>query len=112
MRKPLLFKLGFFCITTIIILNSCNQAANQLTSAKKDVYMIKLLKMDSSGWCYDIYKNDKITIHQPNIPAVDGNFAFKSKEDAIKTAALVVEKLKKNIFPPSLSLEEVKTVIK
>ena len=111
MKRTFLIILGFFCISTII-LNSCNQAGHKLTSVNKDVYMIKLNKVDSSGWCYDIYKNDKITIHQPNIPAVDGNFAFKSKEDAIKTAALVVEKLKKNIFPPSLSLEEVKTVIK
>jgi hypothetical protein len=52
-----------------------------------------------NGWGYDILINDKIYIHQENIPAVKGKQFFQSKSEAGKTATLVVEKLKKRQLP-------------
>ena len=54
---------------------------------------------NSSGWGYEILVDHKIFIHQEYIPAIIGKKAFFSKEDAMKTAALVIEKLKRGKQP-------------
>ncbi len=100
----------FYLVFLITINVSCQ--SNTDKNINKDVYLIKTFQIDSSGWGYDVYNNEKLIIHQPNIPAVDGNITFKTKENAQKTAELVLEKLKKNIFPPSLTKEEVERVNK
>src|SRR5262249_54895613 len=50
---------------------------------------------DTSGtalqeWGYDVFIHNKLMLHQPNIPAVQGNHGFSSAEDAKKVADLVV----------------------
>lgn len=62
------------------------------------------------GWGYDVLMDGKVYVHQPYIPAVSGNRSFRSKEDAEKTAALMMYKLKNNIVPPSLSVEELDSI--
>ncbi|MDB5223007.1 MAG: hypothetical protein JWN83_1674 [Chitinophagaceae bacterium] len=65
----------------------------------------KLLKIESVpiyncfGWGYNILVDNKVFIHQEYIPAIAGKRAFLSKEDAMKTAALAIEKLKKGKQP-------------
>lgn len=60
----------------------------------------KLLKIESvavpvaSGWGYNILVDNKIFIHQEYIPAIMGKKTFANKDDAMKTAAIAVEKLK------------------
>lgn len=66
---------------------------------------IKTFKMEN-GWGYDISRNGKPYIHQPNIPAVSGNFAFETEEDAQTIAKLVAYKITNNIIPPSVTVEE------
>lgn len=61
---------------------------------------------DSLGWGYVILNNDQPYIRQPHIPAVAGMKGFKTEQDAIKTAEYVIYKLEKNIFPPSITIEE------
>jgi hypothetical protein len=70
---------------------------------------IKTYKVDI-GWGYDIYVDSKMAVHQPNIPALPGNSGFDTESDAKKAAELVVGKIKKNIVPPSLSAEELKSI--
>lgn len=60
----------------------------------------------NNGWGYNIMVDNKIFIHQENIPAFAGNQSFTSKDDAIKTANLVIKKLVAGNFP-SLSAEEI-----
>lgn len=102
----LLLNLLFF-----IVLLSCNNPTSKENSTTKEVFTIKTFKTDNIGWGYDILKENKIIIHQPNIPAIDGDQSFKTEAKAKETATLVIEKLKKNIFPPSLTKEEVDAVI-
>ena len=45
-------------------------------------------------------------IEQPIIPCISGNRAFKTKKEVQKTADLVVYKIKRNILPPILKIEE------
>lgn len=59
------------------------------------------------GWGYDVLVDGKVYVHQPHIPAIQGNYSFRSSEDAKKIATLVIYKLKNNIVPPSLSVEEI-----
>lgn len=61
---------------------------------------------DSFG--YDILIDSFIYVHQPNIPAVGGSRGFKTKEDAEKAANLVVQKIRNNIIPPTIEVEELK----
>ena len=96
----------------ICILISCNNHPTNKDAINKDTFIIKVYSVDSLSWGYDICKNEKVIIHQTNIPAINGNFAFKTKDNAQKTAELVVEKLKNNVFPPSLTKEEVEQINK
>jgi Domain of unknown function (DUF4907) len=65
----------------------------------------KMLKVESvlfrasSGWGYNILVDKKIFIHQVFIPAIAGNKEFATKEEAMKTASLAIEKLKKGKLP-------------
>ena len=63
-----------------------------------------------NGWGYDIYVDDKLLIHQPDIPALAGNRGFATEADAQRVAELVVGKIRKNIFPPAMTVENLKSV--
>lgn len=81
------------------------------SNSKKTVngdYEIKIFRNESplSGYGYDIYLKGKMYVHQPNIPAIQGNSGFTSEEDARKTAGLVVHKIQNNILPPSVEVKE------
>jgi hypothetical protein len=79
---------------------------------EKSELTVDVFKVDSAeangnkGWGYDINVDGKIYIHQPNIPAVMGNMGFSSEEKARKTGEFVINKIKNNIIPPSITPEE------
>lgn len=58
------------------------------------------------GWGYDIYSKGKKTIHQPIIPAIPGNWPFKSESDALKTGLFALSKMEKEGTLPTLSIFE------
>ena len=62
------------------------------------------------GWGYDIYVDDKLMIHQPHIPAVAGKLAFVNQASAQMVANLVVYKLRNNIMPPSITIEDLDSI--
>lgn len=57
---------------------------------------------------YDILRNGKPFIHQPNMPGLPGNEGFKTREGARKVAELVAGKIRNGLMPPSVSVEELK----
>jgi hypothetical protein len=61
------------------------------------------------GWGYDIYKNDKLYIHQEIIPAIEGRKNFTSKDEAMRLGELVARKIKqgKGGGLPQISIEEI-----
>lgn len=61
---------------------------------------------DLKGFGYDIYMDGKIYVHQPHIPAIAGNKGFSTEADARKTGDFVAHKIRNNIMPPSVSVEE------
>jgi hypothetical protein len=58
------------------------------------------------GWGYNIREEGKTLIHQDRIPSVPGIKPFVSKEDAMKVGQLMIDKLKKGLFPPAVTYQE------
>jgi hypothetical protein len=73
---------------------------------------IKVFKNDTvkdsqvKGFGYDIYMYRSLYVHQPHIPAINGNRGFDTEEQAHKTAEFIVYKIKNNIMPPSVTPAE------
>ena len=88
-----------FIIIALLSIIACNKSPD-----KK--FNIKITKTES-GYFYDIYKKNKIIIHQPNIPAAIGDQQFKDSIQCKKIAQLVVNKLEHKIFP-KITIEELK----
>jgi Domain of unknown function (DUF4907) len=57
------------------------------------------------GWGYDILVNDSLVIHQENMPVISLTKGFDSKEQAEKTALLVIKKLQQNNLPTLTKFE-------
>lgn len=90
--------------------NSNQRGTNNVHPVKKEssVFQARYYYADSLGWGYDILKGNSVLIHQPHIPAIQGNQGFKSEYDAEKAANRVIEKLDRNIMPPTLSVDELR----
>lgn len=65
---------------------------------------------EGSGFGYDVLIDGNIYVHQPNIPAVGGNKGFKTEADARATGNLAVQKIREGVIPPTLSVEELKSI--
>lgn len=61
---------------------------------------------DGLTYGYDIFIDGKKFIHQSNIPARSGKSGFRSEEDAIKVAAIAVEKINRGGQLPTITTEE------
>jgi len=119
---------SFFLLISFLII-SCNNSENinkeneikDTTIAKKEkknpninakinviIFSNDTIKSDTklSGFGYDVYMYGALYIHQPNIPAINGNIGFKTKEQAQKAGKLVAFKVKNNIMPPNLTIQE------
>ena len=75
---------------------------------KNASYTYTIIPATNKTWCYDIYVDKRLFIHQPSVPGLPGNEGFKTKTDAEKVAKLVIGKIKKGEMPPSVTLEELK----
>jgi hypothetical protein len=72
-------------------------------------YELDLFK-SGQGWGYDVFKNNKLYIHQPYIPAVEGQVPFQNRKSARKTGQIVVKKIR-NHESPALTRDEIKAII-
>lgn len=116
MRKiGIVISLIFFLITNQLLFGqdtkSNNQANAQFPAANSfnsSTLSYKIIKAANSSFCYDIYADGRIMIHQPSIPGMPGNEGFKTQQQAISVAKLVISKIKKGEMPPSVTIEEMK----
>lgn len=72
----------------------------------EDDLRVEVIPAPKDTYGYNILMNGHILIHQPHIPALPGNEGFKKKEDAQTVAEFLIHKIRQNIFPPSISVEE------
>ena len=68
----------------------------------------KIIDGPNHTFCYDVYADGRLLIHQTSIPAMPGNEGFKTKADAEKVALLVIDKIRKGEMPPTVTVEELK----
>ncbi|MEO6405406.1 MAG: DUF4907 domain-containing protein [Ferruginibacter sp.] len=82
--------------------------AQDVASLQIKIFNNDTVKTDKSikGFGYNIYKDDALYIHQPSIPAVEGNNGFSTEAKAKKAAVLVLYKIGHNIMPPSVTPQE------
>ncbi|HMK25399.1 MAG TPA: DUF4907 domain-containing protein [Chitinophagaceae bacterium] len=96
-----------YLITLIFFVNTTS-ALGQPPINKSTKYTYKIIESLNNTYGYDIYVDNKLLIHQPAIPALASNEGFKTKNDAIKVAQLVITKIKKGDMPPTIAVEEIK----
>jgi hypothetical protein len=96
-------RLFVFALLTVLVL-----AAVAYTS-RGHSYKIDVYK-SGQGWGYDILVKNKLYIHQPFIPALEGQMPFSNKQSARKTGRLVIRKLKNHKIP-SVTREELKSIL-
>ena|SRR5258706_8396025 len=68
----------------------------------------KIINAPNATFCYDVFADGKLMIHQTSVPALPGSEGFKTKADAGKVARLVMDKIKKGEMPPTVSIDEMK----
>jgi len=78
----------------------------EVIDVKKDDFGLEVIFSPEFGWGYQIFNNGNLFINQPHIPSIQGNNGFKDKGKAIKTAEYIIFKLEHNLFPPTISPEE------
>ncbi|CAN5600028.1 hypothetical protein BH10BAC2_BH10BAC2_32470 [soil metagenome] len=66
----------------------------------------KIIDAPGKTYCYDVYADGRLMIHQNSAPGLPGNKGFKTKAAAEKVAQLVITKIKKGEMPPTVSVEE------
>ena len=66
----------------------------------------RIIPSTNGTFGYDILVNDKPLVHQPHIPGLPGNNGFKTKERAQTVADFVVEKIRRNEMPPTVTFED------
>ena len=69
---------------------------------------IKIIPSINKTFGYDIFVNGQPVLHQPHIPALPGNKGFTTRERAQKVAEFVVKKIRKNIIPPTVTIDDLK----
>ena len=70
-------------------------------------YSCIVLQNDTGGWYYEVKVDKKTLIIQKNIPAISGNIAFADSVEASLVAGVVINKLGRGIFPPSMRVSEI-----
>ena len=66
----------------------------------------RIISAANKTFGYDILLYGKTLVHQPNIPGLPGNEGFTTKERAQTVADFVVQKIRNNEMPPTVTIED------
>ena len=90
-------------ITVLLICSAVIFFVRHERSGKRDhegqVFLKAVPVQTAYGWGYNIMADNKIYIHQDFIPAAAGKQRFKTREDALRVANRVMEKISANQLP-------------
>lgn len=90
--------------------NLPHQSQVKKSPAVKHQLTYKIINSEQNTFGYDILDHNRPMIHQPSVPAMPGNKGFATKQDAVAVAKLVIQKINKNIMPPSVTPQELKNL--
>ncbi len=100
----------------ILSFSSCEQTKTEdevlISTSKKPIsqpYRIEIIALQN-GFGYQLYEKNKLIIDQQTIPAIQGNQAFLTYEAAEKCAEFCLQKIKKGIFPPTITVEDLNSL--
>lgn len=107
-------------IFIIVLLASCNQKVEideihkkpseiekkDVEKNEENVYSYTVIPLENGEYGYNILHHGNMYIHQPHIPAIEGTSGFKNPEQAETTARFIIQKIKQNIIPPTVSKAE------
>jgi hypothetical protein len=86
-----------------------SSGANFPTAAQTESKLTyRIIDAPNHTWCYDVFADGRLMIHQTSVPALPGNEGFRTKEDATTVAVLVIEKIKRGEMPPTTPIDEMK----
>lgn len=88
----------FIILLPVLCFIACRQ--NVEASKKKITFSVTL---STSGYGYAIIIDGKKVIDQPHIPGVSATSGFSDSAGAANTARLVVQKINRQQWPPSIS---------
>lgn len=102
-KKNLILVFAVIFIGLIIVLSRNHYTDNQTSPAPNEAAVSLETYRSDAGWGYRIIKQGTVYIDQKHIPAIQGNIAFKSKEDAEKIGEIVKQKVI-NLELPHISI--------
>ncbi len=102
MLKKGLYLLAFLAI--IIIYFSYRSYNHSKQYVPEDKVKLEAFR-SKDGWGYRIIKDGRTFINQSYIPAISGNHAFPTEEDALRVGKLVLRKVKE-LEIPSITVHE------
>jgi hypothetical protein len=71
---------------------------------------INIIPAANNTFGYDILLHGRPLVHQPNIPGLPGNKGFTTKDEAQEVAEFVAKKIKNNVMPPTVTIEDLTTM--
>jgi hypothetical protein len=99
MTKKFSIIIGLVIIAAAVVAFSLRTNNSSITAHDGMLQVEAVPLQTSSGWSYNILVGHKTFIHQEFIPAIEGQRTFATKEDAMKTADLVISKIVKGKVP-------------
>ncbi len=101
----------FIGLVFLSLLFSCNDQEISIQSSKSSnstkLRRVIITKLPNGYWGYDILEKEKAIIHQTTIPGFQGSSGLPDSLTAGRIGTLVLQKIEKGIFPPTLSKKEV-----
>ncbi len=85
-----------------------NQRAEIIEQMKDAKIQYLISRSENGGFGYYIFIDGQLLVDQKTIPAIQGNHAFHTNEDAEKVAQFVIEKIKQGYLPPTLTKDDIK----
>lgn len=89
------------CVATYFIVRSLAESRGQSSRQKFSSRVFRV----AEKWGYEILVNDKVFIRQETVPAVNGMQGFDNPDQAMQTAALIINKMKSGQHPTVTTFE-------
>jgi hypothetical protein len=102
-------KIFIFIVAGIILCGVVGYAMHYYQVKRHRDYILVQVQaiQTSSGWGYEILTDGKVYIKQVYIPAIQGKYSFRTKDEALLVGGKVLDKIEHKQMPV-ITLEELK----
>lgn len=98
----------FLFISNSIVAQNISQHVKKIavSQPEKSSLTYQIINAHENTFGYNILDHSRLMIHQQSVPGLPGNKGFSKKADAEKVAKLVINKITRNIMPPTITKNE------